>query len=190
MAHRLTALKTSWGWVGLAASDQGLAGLILPEPTRDNALRELHERWPDGEEIEAGALGKFVDQIRHYLAGESVEFDIPLDWSDHTAFLQKVWQATRSIPYGQTWTYAQLAEAVGRPRAYRAVGRAMALNPIPLIVPCHRVVRSDGGLGGYAGGLDLKQRLLEMEQAGSVPATSAGTVPHTSGADSECMGRC
>lgn len=169
MAHQLTAFKTNWGWVGMAISDRGLAGLIFPKPTRDSALQELHERWSDGEEIEAGAFDDLIDQIRHYLAGEPIEFDVPLDWSGHTAFLQQVWSATQSIPYGETWTYAELAEAVGRPRAYRAVGRAMAVNPIPLIVPCHRVVRSDGGLGGYAGGLDVKERLLAMEQARQSP---------------------
>ncbi|MBS1252750.1 MAG: Methylated-DNA--protein-cysteine methyltransferase [Anaerolineales bacterium] len=152
----------------MAVSERGLAGLTLPTPARAEALRELHDRWPNGEDAGAGAYDDFVDQIRRYLAGEPVEFDMPLDWSGHTAFLQEVWRITCSIPYGKTRTYAELAEAAGRPRAYRAVGQAMATNPIPLVVPCHRVLRSDGGMGGYAGGLDMKERLLEMERAASL----------------------
>lgn len=165
MAYQLTAFKTNWGWIGIAVSEEGLAGLVLPKPTREEALQELYARWPEGEEVEALVFDNLIRQIRRYLAGEPVEFDMPLDWSDHTAFLRQVWETARSIPYGQTWTYAKLAEAAGRPRAYRAVGQAMANNPVPLIVPCHRVVRSDGTLGGYAGGLEVKERLLEMEHA-------------------------
>lgn len=166
MGHQLTVFKTGWGWIGLAMSARGLAGLALPKPTRDSVIQELNERWPDGEEVDTDRFGDVVDQLQRYLTGERIEFDVPLDWSGHTAFLQEVWKATRLIPYGETLTYAQLAQAVDRPRAYRAVGRAMAVNPIPLIVPCHRVIRSDGGLGGYGGGLDVKERLLEMERAG------------------------
>lgn len=164
MKYQWATFKTGWGWIGLVMSSRGLAGLTLPQPTREDALQEMHARWPDGEEVEAGVFDALVDQIRRYLAGEPVEFNVTLDWSGRSDFLRDVWQATRSIPYGETRTYAQLARAVGRPRAYRAVGRAMAINPIPFIVPCHRVVRSDGGLGGYAGGLDLKERLLKLEQ--------------------------
>jgi len=170
MPHQLTAFKTGWGWIGLAVSERGLAGVVLPKPTREDALQELREYWPDGDEVEAGMFDDLAEQIRCYLAGEPVEFKVSLDWSGHSEFLREVWAATRAIPRGDTKTYAELADAVGRPRAYRAVGRAMAVNPIPLIVPCHRVVRSDGGLGGYAGGLDVKQRLLEMERSGQLPA--------------------
>lgn len=165
MGYQLTVFKTNWGWIGMAISDRGLAGLVLPQPTRDEALRRLEHRWPESEEIEAAAFEDLIAPVRRYLAGQPVEFNMALDWSEHTEFLQEVWKVTRSIPHGETRTYAELAEAAGRPQAYRAVGRAMAVNPIPLIVPCHRVVRSDGGLGGYAGGLDVKKRLLEMEQA-------------------------
>jgi len=164
MGHQLTIFETSWGWIGIAMTGRGLAGLNFPQPTRNIALRGLLERWPAGEEVEAGLFDDVVDQVRRYLAGEPLEFDLPLDWSGYTPFLQAVWRITQSIPYGETRTYAELARAVGRPRAYRAVGRAMATNPIPLIVPCHRVLRSDGGLGGYGGGLDVKKRLLEMER--------------------------
>ncbi|MFQ5856066.1 MAG: methylated-DNA--[protein]-cysteine S-methyltransferase [Anaerolineae bacterium] len=174
VGHQLTAFETGWGWVGIAMSVRGLAGLIFPEPTRDSALEKLRTRWLDGEEVEAGTFENLIDQIRRYLAGEPVEFDVALDWLGHAAFLQDVWKVTRSIPYGETRTYAELAEEAGRPRAYRAVGQAMAVNPIPLIVPCHRVVRSDGGLGGYAGGLEVKRRLLDMERTGQGTQAAPG----------------
>jgi len=97
--------------------------------------------------------------------GQRVLFDEPLDLSGATAFQRRVWLAVRDIPYGETRSYGQIARQVGSPGAARAVGRAMATNPVPIVVPCHRVIGSDGNLRGFGGGLDLKHRLLEMEGA-------------------------
>ena len=100
-------------------------------------------------------------ELAEYAAGERREFSVPVAFQ--TAFDREVWHAVAAIPYGETVSYAEIARRVERPRAYRAVGAANGRNPIPIIIPCHRVVASDGGLGGYGGGLPLKRRLLELE---------------------------
>ncbi|NNG37959.1 methylated-DNA--[protein]-cysteine S-methyltransferase [Flexivirga sp. ID2601S] len=106
-------------------------------------------------------------QLEEYFAGERTEFDLPLK-SHGTAFQQVVWQALREIPYGQTWSYGQLAHHIGRPSASRAVGLANGRNPISIVVPCHRVIGSGGSMTGYGGGIERKQWLLGLERA--VPA--------------------
>jgi methylated-DNA-[protein]-cysteine S-methyltransferase len=105
-----------------------------------------------------------ADQLRAYFAGELREFDIPLAPSG-TAFEHHVWSAVSAIPYGATATYSEIATAVGRPSACRAVGAANGRNPLPVIVPCHRIVGAAGGLTGYGGGLDRKRSLLDLEAA-------------------------
>jgi len=102
-------------------------------------------------------------EIREYLAGRRRRFTVPADLSAATPFHRKALAALARVPYGRTVTYGQLAARAGRPRAARAVGQAMANNPLPLIFPCHRVVASGGGLGGFGGGLGLKRRLLALE---------------------------
>ena len=102
------------------------------------------------------------DQLRAYFAGELERFDLPLSL-DGTAFQQSVWNAVAAIPYGTVTTYAALAEAIGTPRAWRAVGAANGRNPLPIVVPCHRVVGVSGALTGYGGGLELKRSLLALE---------------------------
>jgi O-6-methylguanine DNA methyltransferase len=104
-------------------------------------------------------------EIREYLAGRRRRFTVPLDLSGLSPFHRRVLRAALRIPYGRTVTYSDLARRVGRPAAARAVGQAMARNPVPLVIPCHRVVAAGGGLGGYSGGLALKRRLLALEGA-------------------------
>ena len=102
-------------------------------------------------------------QLEEYLAGERTEFDVPL-CPRGTPFQQKVWQTLQTIPYGQTRSYGEIAEQIGRPKACRAVGMANHANPILVLIPCHRVVGKNGSLTGYTAGLELKQRLLELEK--------------------------
>ncbi len=109
-------------------------------------------------------LRSACDQLGEYFAGERRDFDLPLD-PHGTEFQVEVWSALAAIPYGKTLTYSQQAEAIGRPAAVRAVGSANGRNPIPIVLPCHRVVGSDGSLTGYAGGLDIKRQLLDLERA-------------------------
>lgn len=102
------------------------------------------------------------EQLNAYFCGELRDFSLPLDLRG-TAFQVRCWEALRRIPYGSTWTYGQLAEAVGAPQAFRAVGQANHHNPVPIIVPCHRVIGANGTLTGYGGGLRIKEALLHLE---------------------------
>jgi len=110
------------------------------------------------------AVAAAVAQLEEYFAGERTEFDLPLEVSG-TPFQRDVWFALAEIPYGKTISYGELAAMVGRPTAFRAVGQANGSNPIPIVLPCHRVVASGGGIGGYGGGLDMKRQLLALEGA-------------------------
>lgn len=163
----LTCFHTRMGWVALLADDHALLGMTLPRATRRVALDELraefHCQPPRGE----NAITRHAQKkLERYFRGERVSFDeIPIDGSKATDFQQRVWRLTRAIPYGVTRTYDALARAVGRPYAARAVGQCMARNPLPIIIPCHRVVGSAGDLRGFGGGLAMKRALLEMEGA-------------------------
>ncbi len=103
-----------------------------------------------------------IQQLAEYFAGERKQFDVPLALRG-TPFQLEVWRALQRIPYGETRTYADIARAIGRPTATRAVGGANGANPIPIIIPCHRVIGSNGGLTGFGGGIDVKRRLLDLE---------------------------
>src|SRR5437016_2242711 len=109
-------------------------------------------------------LAEAAKQLRAYLAGDLRVFDLPLDMQG-TVFQKRVWNELEKIPYGETRSYQQIAVAVGAPQAVRAVGAANGANPVPIVVPCHRVIGSSGKLTGYGGGLPLKKRLLELEGA-------------------------
>ncbi len=113
------------------------------------------------------ALTPIAEQLQSYFAGDRTSFDLPLDLSQVTPFQLSVLQAARRIPSGTVWTYGQVAQAIDKPRASRAVGQALGRNPIPIVIPCHRVVAGDGSLGGYSGGggLDSKRLLLHLEGA-------------------------
>ena len=158
-----------------AASEAGLRHLTLPAETEGEARSELQQACLEGKWLPEGELAELKDSLRRYFAGEPVDFgSIPLDLPSGTAFQRAAWTACRAIPRGEVRTYRRMAEAVGSPRASRAIGQAMAANPIPIIVPCHRVVGADGSLTGFGGGLDMKARLLELEKR-DYPTTSAKT---------------
>jgi len=161
----IDSCQTAWGWVGVASSPNGLLALTLPEPTRERALKPLLERWGKEQSYDDPRLDNLKTKLQRYFDGQRVLFDEPLYLRGATAFQRRVWLAVRDIPYGETRSYSQIARQVGSPGAARAVGQAMAANPLPIIVPCHRVIGSDGNLCGFGGGLDVKRRLLEMEGA-------------------------
>ncbi|RZL25759.1 MAG: methylated-DNA--[protein]-cysteine S-methyltransferase [Rhodococcus sp. (in: high G+C Gram-positive bacteria)] len=153
-----TVIESPIGPLTLVATANGLCGLYMAE----------HRHKPNestfGESSPAN-FGAVREQLDEYFSGERTEFSLPLDPSG-TEFQQRVWDALRTIPYGQTWSYMDLAQTLGNPLAIRAVAAANGKNPISIIVPCHRVVGSDGSLTGFAGGLDRKRFLLEQESGG------------------------
>ena len=154
------------GWVGILGSATGLLRITLPQPS----AQEAHQLLGDGVNRATPAPHLFKDlmeRLRAYLSGHKVAFPDKLDLSQATAFQREVWEITRLIPYGETRSYAWVAKQMGKPRAVRAVGQALSRNPLPIIVPCHRVVASDGKLGGYSGGLEIKKHLLWLEASGS-----------------------
>jgi methylated-DNA-[protein]-cysteine S-methyltransferase len=156
------------GWVGVLGTQEGLRRLVLPQPLSEQTLHLLNEfavklRGRVLSEAPAGYFGALPERIKDYLNGKLVSFPDKLDLSEASPFQKKVWQVDRSIPYGETRTYAWVANQLGMPKAARAVGQALAKNPLPIIIPCHRVICSSGDLGGFSGGIGWKQRLLEIE---------------------------
>lgn len=147
----LTLFDTPLGRMGLAEEDGAVVRLYLPG---DGVPRILPR--------ETALLAEGRRQLLDYLAGARRDFDLPIRL-EGTAFQRQVWAALREIPYGEIRSYGQIAAAVGRPKAARAVGMANHSNPVPILIPCHRVIGADGRLTGYGGGLDLKRRLLELE---------------------------
>lgn len=154
------------GWIGVVASERGLRMLTLPVADRETALNTLRGYYPDAPIVpDDGTLLEAARQVRAYLRGELREFTIAVDLRGHTSFCLGVWAAASRIAYGQTRTYRWIAEQAGGGGAgiYQAVGSALGANPVPLIVPCHRVIGSDGSLTGYAGGVEMKAQLLALE---------------------------
>ncbi|GLB65170.1 methylated-DNA--protein-cysteine methyltransferase [Dietzia sp. NCCP-2495] len=143
---------------------------VLQVPAADSAAASSADAVPGAGDAAAGAgragiLDAAADQIEQYLAGTRRDFDLPLDTRLATGFRGEVQRHLVDVSYGRTATYKQLAAELSRPGAVRAVGTACATNPLPLVWPCHRILRTDGGLGGYRGGIEAKQRLLAMESA-------------------------
>ena len=156
---------TPLGDFRLAASDLGLIAVEWADsqPNLDAYLEKLkHPLEPNQKRI-----APYAKELREYLNGKRTAFTIPIDWTPFTSFQREALQAVFRIPYGETRTYIDIAREIDRPHAYRAVGAANAMNPMPIIVPCHRVIGADGKLHGYGGrgGLKTKEWLLKMEGA-------------------------
>jgi methylated-DNA-[protein]-cysteine S-methyltransferase len=129
---------------------------------------------PEWQESQRGPVGEALRQLREYFAGKRATFDLPLA-PEGTVFQRSVWRQLQEIPYGETISYGELARRVGNPKASRAVGSANGANPLPIVIPCHRVIAGDGTLGGFGGGLPTKQTLLALELRASVAnRTAAG----------------
>ena len=161
---RATVFRSRWGWVGIAESAKGICAISLPQPSKQAAESRL---------LEAGGvsivtkltpgLREARKQLRRYLAGDCRSFSLPLDVDKGTNFQRRVWRVLQHMPYGALRSYQWVAGRVGGPRYARAVGNAVGANPIPIIIPCHRVVARDATLGGFSGGLPMKRRLLSLE---------------------------
>jgi len=158
---RYTAGKSSFGIILVTFTEHGICGVSMVS-SFDSIPEYLKKEYP-GAEIRKGAVDdQYVRKIIDILDG--VKADLITDIHG-TEFQEAVWRSIRSIPYGSTATYSQIAEQIGRPSATRAVANACGKNPIPLIIPCHRVIRKNGGLGGYGLGIERKKNLIEHEKA-------------------------
>ena len=165
----------SLGWCAAVRRGKGICGLVLPVSSRDAAEAEIL-RVAGGPRLagrgtpsrNSRALRQLADAVARYFDGWTVKDfgEFPLDLSSGTLFQQRVWQVIERIPRGQVRTYRWIGVEIGRPKAVRAIGRAVGANPVPLLIPCHRVVGSDGSLVGFSaeGGINLKVKMLELEK--------------------------
>jgi methylated-DNA-[protein]-cysteine S-methyltransferase len=165
LTPRYTVVETRFGWVVINGSEAGLTLVTLPRPSIEMSLEEHKASMISAVEDEY-AFGDLPLRLQSYFEGKRPPFLDKLDLSNTTEFQAAVWNATRSVPYGETRSYAWIAAHIGRPRAWRAVGNALSRNPFPIIVPCHRVIASDGQLGGFGGGPEIKKVLLNLEAKG------------------------
>ena len=162
--------ETKWGYFGLAGTESALCRTCLPGPEREKIKEQLLKKLPAAQFDEA-FFKTLQKQIAAYFDGACVNFgpEIPVSLDGFRAFGASVLKKCRQLQFGQTISYGGLAKKSGRPAASRAVGSALAKNPLPLIIPCHRVLRTDGGLGGFSapGGISLKKEMLELERQAS-----------------------
>jgi AraC family transcriptional regulator of adaptative response/methylated-DNA-[protein]-cysteine methyltransferase len=162
LSIRFAIVPSPLGQLLVAATARGVCAVSLGD-TDEQLERRLRAEFPRAVvERDDGSLADLAGRVLAHIRGDGSAHDLPLDVRG-TAFQQQVWRALLAIPYGETRSYAEVAAAIGQPTATRAVARACATNPVAVVIPCHRVVRSNGGLGGYAGGVERKERLLEIE---------------------------
>jgi methylated-DNA-[protein]-cysteine S-methyltransferase len=159
--------ESPFGDLLLAATPDGVVRIGLPGQDRDELLADLARRVSPRVLEAPGRLDEARRELDLYFEGRLHDFDLALDWRLSKAFRRRALRAVARIPYGQTRSYMQVASSAGNERAVRAAGTACGSNPIPIVVPCHRVLRTGGGLGGYGGGLPMKESLLRLE--GSLP---------------------
>ena len=159
------AIDTAVGPLLLAATDQGLVRVAFALEDHDTVLQSLADRISPRVLRSPARLEVAVRELDEYFTGQRHRFDLPLDWRLSAGFRRTVLGHLPEIDYGRTASYAAVAQLAGNPKAVRAVGTACATNPLPVVIPCHRVVRSDGALGGYRGGPEAKRILLTLEAA-------------------------
>ena len=167
--HGFALFDTAIGRCGIAWSERGVAGVQLPEARDADTRARLARRFPTAaEKLPPAHVGRAMDGIAALHSGEASDLsDVVLDLGGVPVFERRVYQIARTIPPGEAVSYGEVAARVGGPGAARAVGRALGRNPVPILVPCHRVVAADGGLGGFSasGGVTTKARLLRIEEA-------------------------
>ena len=167
--------ETALGWCAAARNARGICGFVLPAAEPGRAEAKIQRRCRDTRPSRS-AMPKLVNAVRRYFNGWRTSFDdFAVDLSSGTAFQQRVRSLTRRIPYGQVRSYGWIGLEMGRPEATRAIGGALAANPVPLLIPCHRVVQEDGFLGGFSaeGGIEMKAAMLELER---IPMAGQGDV--------------
>jgi methylated-DNA-[protein]-cysteine S-methyltransferase len=155
---------TIQGWMGCLSSQYGLLRTTLPQTTPQQALEMLDPTIKQAV-WSPNSFADIIPMFTEYFDGKRSELHCVLDFGRATPFQKQVWETTRSIPYGQTQSYGWVARRIGKPAAVRAVGQALGKNPLPIVVPCHRVIASNGSLCGFGGGLEMKRSLLQLEGA-------------------------
>jgi len=169
MSLKFACFNTEWGWIAVMSSAAGLCRTTLPASDEKSAIDivttgvKATRRESDFVEVK--------NTLTDYFRGKQVDLMFPIDLTLRkcTQFQRDVWETTFRIPYGQLRNYGWIADQIGRPQAARAVGQALGANRLPIVVPCHRVVRSDGSLGGFSGGLHWKEELIKLEKAVFMP---------------------
>ncbi|MEK7396656.1 MAG: MGMT family protein [Candidatus Poribacteria bacterium] len=197
MAVKFTIFETEMGWIGIAGTKKGIRRAILPQPDKESAymdiinLEDYDKEWrmyefarlfPEDAQYakilekvkslkikQPDWMAKIKEALINYFKGQKIDFPFLLDLSGWTDFQRSVWEVTKSIPYGELRSYGWVAQQIGNPKSARAVGQAVGANPIPIIIPCHRVVASDGSLHGFTGGLHLKEKLIALERESAIP---------------------
>jgi len=159
-----SVVESPIGLLGLAATERGLCEIRTGVANPEEFFRSLEINRATPPRREDAVFQTINRQLSEYFRGRLREFSVALDLREGTAFQQQVWRTLRTIPFGRTRSYSWLAQRVGNPQARRAVGQANGKNPLPIVIPCHRVIRASGDLGGYSGGTDLKRFLLDLEQ--------------------------
>ena len=156
--------QSPWGWMGISETLKGIDAIVLPKGSKRAVESDLH-KMGDGPFEPGGSprLDAAQGQLLDYLAGHRESFDLPIDDSQGTLFQRRVWRALQRIPYGKLRSYQWIAARVGGRQYARAVGGAVGANPLPIVIPCHRIVGQDASLGGFSGGLPMKRRLLMLE---------------------------
>ncbi len=163
-----TSFETTIGIIYIASSEKGICKISLTLESADEFKAWIKKHFGEHEIVESKKENReAIEQIKLYLARRLKKFSLKINLIG-TEFQKKVWREVMKIPYGKTTTYAILAEKINKPNAYRAVANALGANPLPIIIPCHRVIASDGSLGGYTGGVKIKEFLLGLEGARDV----------------------
>lgn len=160
-----TSFDSKIGLIYIASTDNGVCKVSIPRESKKQFLHFLRENFSDSEVRDNKSRNKeAIDQMSRYFNGRLAKFTVPVDLLG-TPFQRRVWKELTKIPYGTTISYKQLAKRIGTSRGFQAVGRANAVNPVPIIIPCHRVIGTDGSLVGYGAGIKTKEFLLKLEGA-------------------------
>ncbi len=167
---KYTIFLTAWGWAGFVVDQKALRIFVLPEERKEDVLFNIKKELKYDNLFEDNRVWEsLIKKVKEYFTGKKVDFsDYQLNLDNYTNFQKKILQTVRKIPYGETRSYKKVAEEAGYPRAYRAVGNTMRNNPLPLILPCHRIIKSNGMLGGFSGkeGVAFKKKMIDLESEG------------------------
>ncbi len=162
--RRAIVFKSPWGWMGIVESLKGIQAIVLPKQSKRAVESDLSAQFSEPvQRGESPSLEAARRQLLDYLTGRRTSFELPLDLTGGTTFQRQVWRTLQRVPYSKLRSYRWIAARVGGPQYARAVGNAVGANPLPIVIPCHRIVAHDASLGGFSGGLSMKRKLLSLE---------------------------